>query len=134
MDLIKLGTQLLVSQFQGKVSEQNAFSAISSLLGEGFSVTDIVNKMTSGSGLSDLVGSWLGDGENKAISTSQILEIFGSQKITQFSSTLGIAEDEATSGLSQMLPKLIDKSSSGGNLLESVGDLGGAFNMAKKLF
>ena len=33
-----------------------------------------------------------------------------------------------------MLPQLIDKSSSGGDLLDAVGGVGGALNMAKGLF
>ena len=33
-----------------------------------------------------------------------------------------------------MLPQLIDKSSSGGDLLDAVGGVGGALNMTKGLF
>lgn len=137
MDIAKLATQLITEQFQGKVSEQNASSAISGLLGGdggGLDIGSLVSKMASGGGLGDLVGSWLGDGENKGINASQLLEMFGGDKISQFSNALGVNQEEATTGLSEVLPKLVDKSSSGGNLLEGIGGIGGALNMAKKFF
>ncbi|NRA71528.1 MAG: hypothetical protein HRU24_10930, partial [Gammaproteobacteria bacterium] len=55
-------------------------------------------------------------------------------KIAAFASSLGVDSDTATTGLSNMLPDLIDQGSSGGNLLDSVGGIGGALDMAKKFF
>ena len=62
------------------------------------------------------------------------MEMFGGDKLANFANQLGLDQDSANNGLSEMLPNLVDKSSSGGNLLESVGGLGGALDMAKKLF
>lgn len=137
MDLLKLGTDLLVEQFQGKVSADNASSALLSLMGDGAGGLDIgaiVAKIASNGQLSSMVSSWLGDGGNETINPNQLLDVFGSEKLSQFSSTLGQNQDNAIAGLSTMLPNLLDKSSSGGKLLESVGGIGGALNMAKKFF
>ena len=60
--------------------------------------------------------------------------MFGSDKISEFASKLGLSEDEAAGGLSEALPQLVDKASSGGSLLESMGGISGALGMAGKLF
>lgn len=60
--------------------------------------------------------------------------MFGSDKISEFASKLGLSEDEAAGGLSEALPQLVDKTSSGGSLLESMGGLSDALGMAGKLF
>ena len=137
MDITKLAAQLLSDQFGGKSSSENASSALSELAGDGkggIDLGDIVGKMTSSGVLGNIVQSWLGDGDNDDIEPSQLTEMFDGEKISKFAQALGVSQDDAASGLSQLLPKLIDKSSSGGSLLDSVGGIGGAMNMAKGLF
>ena len=65
---------------------------------------------------------------------SGLMEMFGGDKLSDFASNLGVDQNAATSGLSEVLPNLMDKASSGGNILESVGGLSGALDFAKKLF
>ena len=60
--------------------------------------------------------------------------MFGGDKLSAFAGKLGVDQDNATEGLSSVLPNLVDQSSSGGSLLDSVGGLGGAMDFAKKLF
>jgi uncharacterized protein YidB (DUF937 family) len=137
MDLLQIGSQLLAKQLGGDVSEEKAGNALSGLLGDGSGGLDIaglVGKFASSAALGNIVGSWLGDGGNKSIDPSQLLEMFGGDKLSAFAASLGLNQETATNGLSEVLPSLIDKSSSGGDLLESVGGLGGALNMAKKFF
>lgn len=137
MDLLQLGTQLLTNYFKGDVSSDDASNALSGLLGDGqggLNIMDIVSKMTSNGGLSAIVGSWLGDGENDGIQAGQLRELFGNNALSSFSQSLGQTQEKATEGLGNILPQLIDKSSSGGNLLSNSGGLDNAFDLAKKLF
>jgi uncharacterized protein YidB (DUF937 family) len=137
MDIMKLATELLSQQFGGQVSEQGASNAISGLLGDGkggLDIAGLASKFASNGGLKDIVGSWLGDGANSSIDPSQLMEMFGGDKLSDFASNLGVDQNAATSGLSEVLPNLMDKASSGGNILESVGGLSGAMDFAKKLF
>jgi len=137
MDLLQLGTQLLTNYFKGDVSSDDASNALSGLLGDGqggLNIMDIVSKMTSNGGLSAIVGSWLGDGENDGIQAGQLQELFGNNALSSFSQSLGQTQEKATEGLGNILPQLIDKSSSGGNLLSNSGGLENAFDLAKKLF
>jgi uncharacterized protein YidB (DUF937 family) len=137
MNMMQLAVQLLMNYFGDKVDEDSASNAISRLMGDGqggIDIQDIIGQMSESGSLSSIAQSWLGDGANQGIGTQQLLEVFGSDKLSQFAQQLGVDTEEGIKGLSDILPQLIDKASSGGNLLESVGGIGGAFNMAKGLF
>ncbi len=110
-------------------------SALSSLTGgdKGFDLGALVNNF-DGAGLGDMAKSWLGDGENEGISPEQITNALGTEKLTEFASKLGLNVSEAAGGLSEALPQMVDKASSGGALLESIGGIEGALGFAKKLF
>lgn len=138
MDLTKLATDLVMKQLGGNgnnVSQDTLASSLGSLLGDGDGINlgSIVSQMTGNGGLSDLVGSWLGDGDNQELSSNQLTDILGKEKLSQFSNNVGMDEGSVLESLRQALPQIIDKSSSGGSLLDGL-DLGDALNLAKKLF
>ena len=137
MDLMKLGTQLIMSKLGGNTNENGIMSALSGLLGGGsdggLDLGNLVSRMTENSGgLGGLVSSWLGDGDNDAISGSQIKDLFGGDKVAEFASKLGVDEDSAADSLAEAVPQMVDKGSSGGSLLDAVGGISGAIDMAKK--
>ena len=63
-----------------------------------------------------------------------IKDILGGDAISAFASKLGVGDEDAANGLADAIPQMVDKSSDGGSLLDSVGGLGGAVSMAKGLF
>lgn len=139
MDLMKLGTELILNKLGGKSSESGISSALSSLLGgnssneAGLDFSSLVSNMLSkDGGLQDIVGSWLGDGDNEVVSGNQIKDILGGDKIAEFASKLGIDEDSAADSLAEAVPQMVDKGSSGGSLLDAVGGLDGVIGLAKK--
>jgi uncharacterized protein YidB (DUF937 family) len=73
----------------------NLTSALSDLAGGGsskggFDLGSLLSKMDSG-GLGAIAKSWLGDGNNKAISSGQISNMLGSDNISEFASKLGLS-------------------------------------------
>lgn len=60
-------------------------------------------------GLGDLIGSWIGKGENMPISPEQIKEALGSEQIQKIAQGLGLSTDQASSRLADFLPGAIDK-------------------------
>lgn len=136
MDLMKLGTELIMNKLGGNTDENGTMSALSGLLGGsdgGLDLGSLVSSMTESSGgLGGLVSSWLGDGDNDAISGSQIKDLFGGDKVAEFAGKLGVDEDSAADSLAEAVPQMVDKGSSGGSLLDAVGGIGGAIDMAKK--
>ncbi len=135
MDLMKLGSQLLLSKISGGSGNiDTVTSALSGLLGDGqnqLNLASIVSKMQSGD-LASIASSWLGGGSNHAIGVDQLRSMFGDDKISQFASQLGTDEESALTGLSDALPKMIDQGSPDGSLLDSLGGAGGLASMASK--
>ncbi|TKB08455.1 YidB family protein [Desulforhopalus sp. IMCC35007] len=60
--------------------------------------------------------------------------VLGSDRIAEFASKLGLSTEEAAGGLSEALPQIMDKGSSGGSLLDSLGGVEGVMGLAGKLF
>ena len=136
MDLMKMGTALLASKLGGGVDSSSITSALGGLLSNGSGGLDLGSIVTSmnDKGMGSIVGSWLGNGDNDSLSTDQVRNLVGSDKISEMASKLNTDEGSLLDGLKDALPQIIDKSSSGGSLLDNVGDLGGMLNMAKNLF
>ncbi len=139
MDLMQIGAQLLQSKLGSNIQTGDIASALSGLLGgDNFDIGSLISKIQGNSGLASMAASWLGDGANSAMSGSQVMDIFGKDKVSEFASKLNIDEGTASNGLADMLPQLIDKASSGGSLLESamgsMGGAGGLMGMVGKLF
>ena len=128
MNFKDLATQVLMNKIDGANSSSDAKSALDSLVDgdKSFDLGEIVGKFqASGGDLARMATSWLGDGANDSISASQVQEAIGADKIAEFARKLGIGADDAGEKLSEVLPELIDKSSQGGNLLDSIGGKGG---------
>ncbi len=140
MDILKMGAEMFANASGGEgggLDIDAVQSALSGLLGGADGNVDlgqIVSNMSSEGGLMSVVSSWLGDGENAVISADQISSVLGSDKVAEFASKLNIDPETAMNGLSQSLPNVVDKASSGGSLLDSVGGVGGLMDMASKLF
>lgn len=137
MDMMKLATQLLASKLGGSAGANTSQveSVIGSLLGGGnkggIDLGSLLGGLQKG-GLANVAESWLGDGDNEHISRSQIEELLGSDKIKQAASQLGADQNDLLRGLQNMIPQVVDKSSSGGSLLDSVGGIGGLASLAGK--
>jgi len=67
-------------------------------------------------GLGEVMSSWIGKGENLPISTEQIQHVLGSSQVQQIAEKLGVSPEEASSGLAEMLPQIVDKLTPQGSL------------------
>ena len=94
----------------------------------------LVSKMSSSGELGTILSSWLGDGANAAISPQSIQSLLGEGAVQDFASQVGTDSTTAAAGLAEAIPQLMDKASSGGNLLESLGGAGGLLGAASSLF
>jgi uncharacterized protein YidB (DUF937 family) len=60
-------------------------------------------------GMSGLVNSWTGAGENQAVSPEQIQQVLGSEKVQALAQKLGVSPEAASSTLAQLLPAVIGR-------------------------
>ena len=87
-------------------------------------------------GMADIVGSWIGTGQNLPISADQIASAFGSGTLGNMASQLGLDPAQVSGQLAQMLPGIIDRLTPNGMLPEGglgqpadlIGMLGGLLN------
>jgi len=69
-------------------------------------------------GLGDIISSWVGTGDNAAITPEQIQEVLGSDVIQQLAEKSGVSIDVAKAQLAELLPSLIDKVTPDGTIPE----------------
>jgi uncharacterized protein YidB (DUF937 family) len=137
MDIIAMATKLLNDNMGLSLDSAQVSAALSGLIGDGQGGIDLAGlaaKMGQNGDLGALLGTWLGDGANGSLSADSLTQIFGQADIASFAGQLGIDPATASQGLADALPQIMDQASSGGNLLESVGGVGGLMGAAKSLF
>jgi len=144
MDLLKVGGSLIQGNSDDATSGLDTgdiASALGGLLSNsegGLDLASLVGGLSK-NGLGEIVGSWLGNGENAAISMEQVTELLGSEKISEFASQLGLSTESATGALADALPQVVDQATTGEgsmveDLLAQVGGASGAMDMLGKMF
>ncbi len=144
MDLLRMGGELIQNNSDDATTGLDVgdiANALGGLLGNsegGLDLGSLVGNLSQ-NGLGEIVGSWLGSGENAPISVDQITDLLGSDKVAEFASSLGLSEESAKSALAEALPQVVDQATSGENslvndLLAQVGGPSGAMDMLGKMF
>ena len=70
-------------------------------------------------GHGDTVNSWISRDDNREITTPQLQEVLGQERIREVASNAGVTETEAADGLASVLPQLVDKLTPDGKLPET---------------
>ena len=88
------------------------------------------NAERGGGGLGDILGrfsqrgygqqaaSWVGTGSNEPLPAQAIDDVFGEDELQQMAQQAGISPEEARSGLSELLPDVVDHFTPGGTVPE----------------
>jgi uncharacterized protein YidB (DUF937 family) len=78
------------------------------------------------SGLEDVINSWIGTGQNQAISPSELRDALGQKTVNDLSHQSGAPQDDLLNQLSKYLPGVIDRLTPNGQL-PSQADLRSGF-------
>ncbi len=144
MDLLKMGASLIQGNSDDATTgldTDTLANALGGLIGNnegGLDLGALVGGLSQ-NGLGEIVGSWLGNGENASISMDQITDLLGSDKISEFASNLGLSEESAKGALAEALPQVVDQATAGeggimDEMLAQVGGPSGAMDMLGKMF
>ena len=97
----------------------------------------LVGALTKG-GLGNVASSWVGTGQNLPVSAEQLQSALGGGgsgggMLAQIAQQAGMSNGDAASGLSQILPGLVDKLTPDGQIpqQDSLEKMLGAFNIGK---
>jgi uncharacterized protein YidB (DUF937 family) len=144
MDLLKVAASMI----QGNGDEattgldvNDIANALNTLVGNGVGGLDLVKFVggLSQNGLGEIVGSWLGNGENRSISIEQITTLLGVEKVESFASELGLSQESAAGALANVIPQVVDLATRGegtimDEMLANAGGPNGAMEMLGKMF
>ena len=144
MDLLKAGAETIQGNSDDATTgldTDDIAKALENLVGNGAGGLDLVKFVggLSQNGLGEIVGSWLANGENKAISMEQITTLLGAENIASFASELGISEESAANALAETVPQVVDQATRGegtimDEMLSNSGGPNGAMEMLGKMF
>ena len=144
MELLKAAASMIQSNGDDAINElevDDIANALNTLVGNGSGGLDLVKFVggLSQNGLGEIVGSWLGNGENKAISVEQITTLLGSDNVASFASELGISQESAAAALAEAVPQVVDQATRGegtimDEMLGQTGGPNGAMDMLGKMF
>jgi uncharacterized protein YidB (DUF937 family) len=145
-DLLKMGASAIQGNSDDATTGLDSdmlTGALGKLLGNdgeggGLDLSSLVSGLSE-NGLGGIVGSWLGSGENEAISMDSITDLLGADKVSEFASSMGLSEDSAKGALADMLPSVVDKATEGEgsiveDMLSQIGGAEGAMGMLGKMF
>jgi uncharacterized protein YidB (DUF937 family) len=115
----------LLSSMVGAGAQQGQSPLIATalqLIQQNGGLPGVVSKLQHG-GLADQVGSWVGTGANLPVTGSQLQEVLGTGAIGQIAQALGLSHADASAGLAQVLPQLIDRLTPTGQVPADHADL-----------
>ena len=101
-------------------SQSSLVSVVLSTLQSGGGIQGLVEKFTA-NGLGNVVQSWIGTGQNLPISPEQVRNVLGSEKINEIAGKAGVSPEQASTGLSQVLPDIVNRLTPDGEI--PTGDL-----------
>lgn len=126
MNITEIASKMFLEKMTGQGSDASLGtiqSALKHLLptdGGDINLSSLVGQFMGNGGLASLAQSWLGDGDNMSLSADKVLDMFGESNVSNFANEVGMDTSSAASGLSDMIPDLIDKASSGGSLQQNI--------------
>lgn len=110
MDLSKLAQTALgaLGGGQGGASSGNLMQLAAGFLQQSGGIEGILQKF-SAAGLGNVAESWVGKGPNLPVSGDQITKVFGEGQIQGLARQAGLAPEQVSNGLAQMLPGVVDQ-------------------------
>ena len=100
----------------GATGEANPLMGIiSGLLAQSGGLEGLASKFSQ-SGQGNAFQSWVGMGENQAVSSNQIQSALGSEQVNAMASRMGVDPAMASNFLAEYLPKIVDKLTPAGKI------------------
>ena len=100
---------------EGSGGAAQLIGVLGGLLAQSGGLQGLVSKFAQ-SGQGNAFRSWVGMGENEAISSNQIQNTLGSEQVNALAAKMGIDPAQASNFLAEYLPKIVDKLTPAGKI------------------
>ena len=92
------------------------------MLQQNGGISGVLAKMQQ-AGYGQQAQSWISTGQNLPIDPSALSQIFGHGQLGQLAQQCGLTPDQASGGLAQMLPQVVDQMTPNGQIPDNHNDL-----------
>lgn len=142
MGLLDIVGGLLGGQAGGNSQSALIATALEFINNQPGGLNGLIEKFKAG-GAGEIIGSWVGTGENQAISPDTLQNVLGSDAVGALASKVGIDPAQASSILAQVLPHVVNHATPNGevpangqvdtsNVLGALTQLAGMFGGGKQ--
>jgi uncharacterized protein YidB (DUF937 family) len=83
------------------------YQEVGNLVNQAGGVSGLEQKFQQ-KGLGGVIAGWISNGPNPGISGEQVIQALGHDKIMAIASKAGLSEDQVASGVSKLLPLVVD--------------------------
>lgn len=120
MSVLDAVGRLSVLSMNGILNDPAVLRALSRMPGSGGSGRGVIELLQGcrEAGLADDVSSWVSAGQNLPISSEQLQQRFGVERLQRLGQSSGVTECEAATSLSRLLPMVVDWLSPEGELAQ----------------
>lgn len=91
------------------------FNVVSKAINDHGGIEGMVQKFQQG-GLSEVVNSWVGTGQNQPVTPAQLQQTLGQDQIAQMAAKAGVTPEQMSQHLAEVLPQVVDKATPNGQL------------------
>ncbi|KVD36306.1 YidB family protein [Burkholderia ubonensis] len=115
MGLLDIVGGLLGGQAGGNSQSALLSAALEFINNQPGGLNGLIEKFKAG-GAGDIIGSWVGTGENQPISTDTLQNVLGSDAIGALASKFGVDPAQASGILAQVLPHVVNHATPNGEV------------------
>ncbi|WP_175881319.1 YidB family protein [Burkholderia sp. BCC0044] len=115
MGLLDIVGGLLGGQAGGNSQSALITTALEFINNQPGGLNGLIEKFKAG-GAGDVIGSWVGTGENQPISPDTLQNVLGSDVVGSLASKVGIDPSQASSILAQVLPHVVNGATPNGEV------------------
>ncbi|HEP6426458.1 TPA: DUF937 domain-containing protein [Burkholderia cenocepacia] len=142
MGLLDIVGGLIGGQAGGNSQSALITTALEFINNQPGGLNGLIEKFKAG-GAGEIIGSWVGTGENQPISADTLQNVLGSDVVGSLASKVGIDPSQASSILAQVLPHVVNGATPNGevpaggqvdtsNVLDTLTQLAGMFGGNKQ--
>ncbi len=115
MGLLDIVGGLIGGQAGGNSQSALITTALEFINNQPGGLNGLIEKFKAG-GVGDIIGSWVGNGENQPISADTLQNVLGSDVVGSLASKVGIDPSQASSILAQVLPHVVNGATPNGEV------------------
>lgn len=115
MGLLDIVGGLIGGQAGGNSQSALITTALEFINNQPGGLNGLIEKFKAG-GAGDIIGSWVGNGENQPISPDTLQNVLGSDVVGSLASKVGIDPAQASSILAQVLPHVVNGATPNGEV------------------